>query len=346
MKINTGIPLDDLRKVPAAIKRVEERGYDGITTQENRQDPFLPLAVAAVNSEKVELATSIAISFARSPMVFANIGWDLQRASAGRFVLGLGTQVKGHNERRFSVPWSAPAPRMREVVQFIKATWHAWQTGEALRYEGEHYKVTLMPPNFRPEPLEVPLPPVTIAAVGPGMMRVAAEECDGVRLHGFATRKYLEEVALPRIYAGLERRGKSREHFEISGGGFVATGSTDEAVARAFEWVRMRVGFYGSTRAYWPVFEAHGLQELGEKLNHMSKTNQWDAMTEAVSDDVVHLFAAVGRHDQLVQAVEARFGGLVDAISPGTPEDEPGGIPPDLLADLQRIPRAFARFAA
>ena len=344
MKIFTGIPLDDLRKVPDAIKRVEARGYDGITTQENRQDPFLPLAVAAVNSERVELATSIAISFARSPMVFANIGWDLQRASAGRFVLGLGTQVKGHNERRFSVPWSAPAPRMREVVQFIKATWHAWQTGEDLHYEGEHYKVTLMPPNFRPDPLEVSIPPVTIAAVGPGMMRVAAEECDGVRLHGFATRKYLENVAMPRLEKGMARSGRSRERFEISGGGFVATGATDEAVAKAFEWVRMRVGFYGSTRAYWPVFEQHGLEELGAKLNHMSKTNQWDAMTDEVSDDVVHLFAAVGRHDQLVGAVEERFGGLVDAISPGTPVDEPGGLPPDLLQELRAIPSPFERF--
>ncbi len=344
MKIFTGIPLDDLRKVPDAIRRVEARGYDGITTQENRQDPFLPLAVAAVNSERVELATSIAISFARSPMVFANIAWDLQRASAGRFVLGLGTQVKGHNERRFSVPWSAPAPRMREVVQFIKATWHAWQTGEDLNYEGDHYKVTLMPPNFRPDPLEVPIPPVTIAAVGPGMMRVAAEECDGVRLHGFATRKYLENVAMPRLEKGLARAGRSRERFEISGGGFVATGATDEAVARAFEWVRMRVGFYGSTRAYWPVFEAHGLEELGAKLNHMSKTNQWDAMTDEVSDDVVHLFAAVGRHDELVGAVEARFGGLVDAISPGTPVDEAGGLPPELLQDLRAIPSPFEQF--
>ncbi len=201
-----------------------------------------------------------------------------------------------------------------------------------------------MPPNFRPDPLEVSIPPVTIAAVGPGMMRVAAEECDGVRLHGFATRKYLENVAMPRLEKGMARSGRSRERFEISGGGFVATGATDEAVAKAFEWVRMRVGFYGSTRAYWPVFEEHGLEELGAKLNHMSKTNQWDAMTDEVSDDVVHLFAAVGRHDQLVGAVEERFGGLVDAISPGTPVDEPGGLPPDLLQELRAIPSPFERF--
>ena len=341
MKVSTGIPLTDLNKVPDAIRRVEAAGYDGVGTQENRQDPFLPLAVAAVNSERVELATSIAISFARSPMVFANTGWDLQRASHGRFVLGLGTQVKGHNERRFSVPWSAPAPRMRELVQCIKATWHSWKTGEALRFEGDHYTVTLMPPNFVPEPLDGPPPPITIAAVGPGMMKVAAEVCDGVRLHPFSTRKYLEEVALPRLHAA---RAKDREQFEITGGGFIATGSTDEAVARAFEWVRMRVGFYGSTRAYWPVFAAHGLEDLGEKLNHMSKTGQWDAMTGEVSDEVVHLFAAVGRHDEIAGAIEQRFGGMVDGISLGTPVDEPGGVPDGLITDIQRIGSAFTGF--
>lgn len=346
MKITTGIPLDDLNKVPAAVQRREAAGYDGINTQENRQDPFLPLAVAALNSDNLELATSIAISFARSPMVFANIGWDLQRASGGRFVLGLGTQVKGHNERRFSVPWSAPAPRMREMVQFIKATWHSWKTGEQLNYEGEHYRVTLMPPNFVPEPLEGPPPALTIAAVGPGMMKVAAEECDGVRLHPFSTRKYLEESALPRLNAGLPAGVGKRENFEVSGGGFIATGSTDEAVARAFEWVRMRVGFYGSTRAYWPVFEAHGLTDLGEKLNHMSKTNQWEAMTREIDDDIVHLFAAVGRHDQLTDAVQERFGGIIDSLSIGTPVDEPGGLPPDLIQDLRRIDTPFTGFSS
>jgi probable F420-dependent oxidoreductase len=345
MKVTTGIPLQDLNKVPSAVQRIEALGYDGINTQENRQDPFLPLAVAAVHSERLELATSIAISFARSPMVFANIGWDLQRASHGRFVLGLGTQVKGHNERRFSVPWTAPAPRMREMVQFIKATWHAWQTGEKLHYEGEHYKVTLMPPNFVPEPLDGPSPAITIAAVGPGMMKVAAQECDGVRLHPFSTRQYLENVALPRLAAGIKSRVGDRRQFEITGGGFIATGSTDEAVAKAFEWVRMRIGFYGSTRAYWPVFEEHGLAHVGEKLNHMSKTNQWDDMTAEIDDDVVHLFAAVGRHDQLANAVEARFGGMVDSVSVGTPVDEPGGLPAGLIQDLQAIDTPFEGFA-
>lgn len=345
MQITAGIPLDDLTKVPAAIAAVEAAGYNGITTQENRQDPFLPLAVAAVNSKRVQLATGIAISFARSPMVFANLAWDLQRASRGRFVLGLGSQVKGHNERRFSAPWTPPAPRMRECVQAIRAIFDCWQNDSKLDFAGEHYRFNLMPPNFKPDPLDCPTPPITIAAVGPVMMKVAGEECDGARLHVFCTRDYLEQQVLPRLTKAMDNSGRRRENFEITGGGFVATGKTDEAVAKAFEWVRMRVGFYGSTRAYWPVFEQHGLHELGEKLNHMSKTNQWAQMTREVSDDVVHLFAAVGRHDQLKAAVTQRFGGLVDSISISTPVDEPEGPPPGLIQDLQAIPSPFARYS-
>ena len=344
MRLTAAIPNDDLNRIAPAIKRAESAGYDLVTTQENRHDPFLPLAVAAVESSRIELATSISIAFARSPMVFANLGWDLQNASRGRFVLGLGSQVKGHNERRFSVPWSAPAPRLRECVQALRAIWSSWQSGERLNYEGEHYRFTLMPPNFVPEAHPYGAPPVTIAAVGPAMLRVAGEECDGVRLHPFSTRKYLERVALPRLQAALDKAGKPRSRFEISGGGFVATGATDEDVARAFEWVRMRVGFYGSTRAYWPVFEEHGLLDLGEKLNHMSKNNQWQQMTAQVPDDVVHLFAAVGRHDQLRDAMSARFGGVVDTISVGTPVDAADGLPPDLVQDLRTIASAFEGF--
>lgn len=345
MKLTTGIPLQDLNSVAGAAQQIEATGYSGITTQENRQDPFLPLAVAAVNSQTLELATSIAISFARSPMVFANIGWDLQRASGGRFVLGLGSQVKGHNERRFSVPWSAPAPRMRDMVRAIKAIWHSWQTGERLHYEGEHYQVTLMTPNYVPEPLHGPCPPITLAAVGPAMLGVAARECDGVRLHPFSTRRYLEQVAMPILTKGINRGVGQRRYFEVSGGGFVATGATNEAVAKAFEWVRQRIGFYGSTRAYWPVFAAHGLENLGEKLNHMAKHGQWSEMTAAVDDDVVHLFAAVGRHDCLTQAIEMRFGGLIDSLSIGMPADATNSPPPELIQDIQRIPSAFEAFS-
>ena len=329
MKINTGLPAHDLNAVGASAKAIEDGGFTGVSTQENRQDAFLPLAVAATHTESLELRTSIAIAFSRSPMVAANLSWDLQRASKGRFTLGIGSQVKGHNVRRFSVPWSAPAPRMREYVQSLHAIWDCWTNGTPLDYQGEHYQFSLMTPNFTPEPCEYDTPKVQIAAVGPVMMKVAAEECDGVMLHAFCTGKYLQEVILPRLNKGLENSGRHREDFEISGGGFVVTGADDEAVSKMFEWVRMRVGFYGSTPAYWPVFEQHGWEELGHKLNDMSKKGRWDQMTEEISDDVVHEFCAVGRFDQIAEKIRQRFAGFVDVIA------MPENTPSDLLQEMR-----------
>ena len=324
----SGNSLNEAGKIAATL---ENHGFTGITSQENRHDAFLPLAIAATHTEKLELRTSISIAFARSPMSSAMMAWDIQQASNGRFTLGLGSQVKGHNLRRFSVPWSPPAPRMREYVQAVRAIWDCWQNDSKLDYQGEHYQFTLMTPNFTPEKLTGPLPRIEIAAVGPVMLKVAAEECDGVMLHGFCTRKYLEQAVMPRLERGLERSNRTRSQFEISGGGFVATGEDDEAVAKMFEWIRMRVGFYGSTPSYWPVFEAHGLEDLGHKLNDMSKKGQWDEMTSEISDDVVHLFAAVGRHDQLVDVLSERFSDLVDIVS------LPLDTPPDVVQEVRSI---------
>ena len=346
MRVTTTIPQHDLRQVPETVRAIEAKGYDGVNTLENRHDPFMPLGVAAVNSERLQLATGIAIAFARSPMAVANIGWDLQAASNGRFVLGIGSQVKGHNERRFSAPWTPPAPRLREYAQALRAIWNNWKTGEALNFEGAHYRFTLMTPNFTPEPIDCPAPPITVATVGPAMMKVAGEEYDGARLHPFCSRKYLEKIVVPRLENAMANVGRKRENFEISGGGFIATGANDEAVAKMIEWVRMRIGFYGSTRAYWPVLEQHGLEELGQKLNHMSKTNQWDKMTAEVDDDLVHLFTAVGRHDEIAGAVEKRFGGISDSISDSASSELRGGMPPDVLQDIQRIPTKFKSFAS
>lgn len=331
MKIITGLPVQDLNAVGEAAKAVEDQGFSGVSTQENRQDAFLPLAVAATQTSKLELRTSIAIAFARSPMVAANMSWDIQRASRGRFTLGIGSQVKGHNVRRFSVPWSAPAPRMREYVQSLRAIWDCWANGTPLDYQGEHYQFSLMTPNFTPEPCEFGVPKVQIAAVGPAMMKVAAEECDGVMLHVFCTGKYLQEVIMPRLNQGLEKAERRREDFEISGGGFVATGADDEAVNTMFEWVRKRIGFYGSTPSYWPVFEQHGWEELGLKLNDMSKKGQWDEMTQAISGDVVHEFCVTGRFDEIKDRIRQRFAGSVDVIS------LPNDTPKDLLQELRAL---------
>ncbi|NKB98485.1 MAG: TIGR03617 family F420-dependent LLM class oxidoreductase [Pseudomonadales bacterium] len=331
MKTITSITGTDLNQVGSKVAALETSGFSGVTTQENRFNPFLPLAVAATESKSLELRTSVAIAFARSPMASANLGWDLQAASGGRFVLGIGSQVKGHNVRRFSVPWSAPAPRMREYVQAVRAIWDCWQNGTKLDYQGEHYQFTLMTPNFAPEPLDCGLPKIQIAAVGPAMMKVAAEECDGAMLHGFCTRKYLDDVVVPKFDSALEKVGRSRDDFELSGGGFVATGADDEAVTKMYEWIRQRVGFYGSTPSYWPVFEVHDLMDLGHKLNEMSKNGQWDEMTREVPDDVVDLFAAVGRFDQIAEAIATRFGGVASVV--GMPDE----TPPDLLQDIAAL---------
>lgn len=344
MQIHTTLVQSDLRKVTAEIQRIEAAGYDGVMTQENRHDPFLPLAVAAVASERLQLGTGVAISFPRSPMVMANLCWDLQSASRGRFVLGIGTQVKGHNERRFSVPWTAPAPRMKEYVQSLRSIWHSWKTGEELAFEGDHYNFTLMTPNFTPEPMAYASPPVTMAAVGPAMLRVAGEVADGVRLHAFCTPKYIANVIGPQLQEGLARGGRLRENLQITGGGFVVTGATDDEVANALEFYRSRIAFYGSTRSYWPVFEQHNLLELGEKLNYMSKNGQWKKMPAEISDEVLQLFCAIGRHDQIVAEIAQHFGGVSDAVADSASYDMPGSLPAEVIADIQAIPTKFTGF--
>jgi len=341
MRILTTLPQDDLAAVPKAARAAEEAGYDGLVTAENRNDPFLSLGVAAVSTGRLSLQTGIAIAFARSPMAVANASWDLQRASRGRFVLGLGSQVRAHNENRFSVPWSPPAPRMREYVQALRAIWRNWETGAKLEFRGEHYKFTLMTPNFTPVSAGEPMVPVTIAAVGPAMLRVAGEVCDGVRLHGFCTRRYIDDVVMRELRTGMLKSGRAREQFEVAGGGFIATGPDEAAVAKMVEWVRYRVAFYASTPAYWPVLEVHGFHDLGRKLNVMSKAGQWDRMAAEISDDVVRLFAAIGTYRDIARAIEQRFGGVVDTVSLSGGYGLHQDIPPDVIQDIQRIPGAF-----
>ena len=345
MRVATTIPQSDLRRVGVAARACETAGYAVVYSLENKHDPFLPLAIAAVETQSVELATGIAIAFSRSPMAIANAAWDLNEASGGRFVLGLGTQIKAHNEKRFSVPWTAPAPRMREYILALRAIWRCWRFGEKLAFEGQHYRFTLMPPNFVPESRGLRVPPVTMAAVGPAMLRVAGEVADGARLHPFCTRKYIDTVVLPELSKGLSQRGQARSSFEICGGGFIATGATDATVHKIREWVRYRVAFYGSTPAYYPVLECHGLQDLGLKLNRMTKAGAWDKLAAEIPDDVLDLFVVSGRHDQIVKAIEQRYADVVDTVYASASSEEPGDMPPDLLQDLTRLTTPFAGFA-
>jgi len=344
MRVFTTIPQHDLKAVAAAARQIEASGYDGIVTLENRHDPFLPLGVAATCTQRVELATGIAISFARSPMSTANLSWDLNEASRGRFTLGLGTQIRAHNEKRFSVPWGPPAPRMREYIQALKAIWRRWKFNEPLRFEGEHYRFTLMTPHFVPESSGQSLPSVTLAAVGPIMLKVAAEVADGVRLHPFCTPKYLAQTVVSQLEKGFAISGRPRENFEVSGGGFLATGPDDEAVEKVLEWVRYRVGFYGSTPAYWPVLEAHDQGDLGRKLNAMTKAGQWDELAGEIPDDLLHEFVVVGRHDEIAAKIESRWGHVSDVLNASNAPGMDSDMPPDLIQDIQSIATPFKGF--
>lgn len=344
MRVFTKLPLRHWDEAGPAALAAEEVRFDGVVTLETGHDCFTPLAFAALATTRVELTPSIAVAFPRSPTVLASQAWDLHANSNGRFVLGLGSQVKGHNERRFGIPWTPPAPRLRDYVRALRAIWRCWETRGKLDYHGSHYTLTLMTPDFSPEPTGLLMIPVAIAAVGEAMLRVAGEVCDGVRLHPLCSRRYLTEICLPAIAEGMRRGGRRRENFDIHGGGFVVTGPDDAAVSAAMDQVRGHVAFYGSTRTYLPILALHGLEELAARLHALSVEGRWHEMPALVSDDVVRLFAACGTYVEIAEAVGNRFGGAADSIELDFPPGTPAGLQRELLGDLRRLPRAFTAF--
>ncbi len=345
MRVFTVLPMQDWRDVAPAAQQAEAAGFDALMTVELGHEVFTPLAFAALATERVELTPSIAVAFPRSPTVTAIEAWDLQANSRGRFVLGLGSQVKGHNERRFGVAWTAPAPRLRDYIGALRAIWRCWETRGRLDYHSEHYTLTLMTPDFSPEPTGLAMVPVTVSAVGEAMLRMAGQHCDGVRLHPLCSRRYLEEVCLPNLHTGIQRGGRQRAHFDIHGGGFVCTGPDEASVAASMEKVRARVAFYGSTRTYLPILALHGLEELGATLHRLSVTGRWAEMPALISDDVVHLFAACATFEDLGAAIERRFGGVADAFDLQLSSGTPVGLARELVGDIKRIPHVFAGFA-
>lgn len=344
MRVFTNLPPANWRSVGPAAGVAEATGFDALMTVELGHDVFAPLAVAAIATERIELTTSIAVAFPRSPTVLAIQAWDLQANSRGRFVLGLGSQVKGHNERRFGVKWSAPAPRLREYIHALRAIWRCWETGGKLNFQGEHYKLSLMTPDFSPDPTGLPMIPVTIAAVGPAMLQLAGEICDGVRLHPLCTRRYLEEVCLPKLLEGMRRSGRSREQFDVHGGGFVCTGPDEAAVRKAMDWARSRIAFYASTRTYRPILALHGLEDLGLKLHRLSVEGRWREMPEHITDDTLRLFAACGTYNEIASEIQKRFGGAADAIEIFLPSGFELEPVKQMVADIRRIPQVFQGF--
>src|SRR3984885_1122860 len=314
MRIFTRLRMNEWRTTQQAAREAEAAGYDAVMTVELGHDVFAPLALASLATERVELTPSVAVAFPRSPTVLASQAWDIPANSNGRFVLGLGSQVKGHNERRFGIPWTAPAPRLRDYVLALRAVWRCWETRGKLDFHSEHYTLTLMTPDFSPEPTGLPMVPVAIAAVGEAMLRVAGQVADGVRLHPLCSRRYLEEVCLPNLLEGMRRSGRDRANFDVHGGGFIVTGPDEASVAAGMQIARRRIGFYGSTRTYMPILAFDGLQDLGAKLHRMSGEGRWESMAAEVPDDVVRIFAACGTFGELADAIAQRYGGVADSV--------------------------------
>ncbi|MBM3673784.1 MAG: LLM class F420-dependent oxidoreductase [Actinobacteria bacterium] len=325
MKVDSPLVVEALDDVPARAAEIEAAGYDGVYTFEGPHDPFFPLALAAEHTCRVDLMTAIAIAFARSPMTLANVGWDLQIMSEGRAILGLGSQIKAHVERRFSMPWSAPAARMRELVQAMRAIWAAWQDGIPLRFEGEHYRHTLMTPFFDPGPSEHGAPRVLLAGVGPAMTTVAGEVADGFLVHPFSTVRFLREHTWPALEDGLARAGRERTGFEVAWPVMVVTGTTEEELAAAEAATRAQIAFYGSTPAYRVVLDAHGWGDLQPELNRLSKQGRWEEMSTLVDDEVLETIAVRGEPDELPALLRDRVGQLVDRIAFNAPyRSDPG----------------------
>lgn len=311
MKVDGGVG-SDLETVGAQAQELEEMGYAGIMTAETAHDPFFPLLVAAQHTEKVELATSIAVAFARTPMIMANIGHDLNAYSKGRFVLGLGSQIRPHITKRFSMPWSSPAARMREYILAMRAIWANWHEGKPLEFTGKFYTHTLMTPFFTPTDVDYGAPKVFLAAVGPKMTEVAGEVADGMIAHAFTTEKYLRETTLPALERGFAKAGKKRQDFEISYPVFVVTGQNEEELAAAQVATRKQIAFYGSTPAYKPVLESIGVGEMQGELNTMSKQGRWDEMGHLIDDSILKEFAVIGEPGEIAGQIKARYGDVVD----------------------------------
>jgi probable F420-dependent oxidoreductase len=317
MKVDGSIPAQ-LDEAAAQAVELERAGYSGAWTAETAHDPFMPLLLAAEHTATIELGTAIAVAFARSPMTLASTAWDLQAYSKGRFVLGLGSQIKPHITKRFSMPWSHPAPRMRELILAIRAIWDTWLTGAKLEFRGEFYTHTLMTPFFTPDAKDldgVGVPKIFLAGVGELMTEVAGEVCDGFLCHGFSTERYLREVTIPALQRGRAKAGKTMEGFEIVAPGFVVTGDGDAELEKAAAGTRQQIAFYGSTPAYRPVLDLHGWGGLQDELNALSKQGEWVQMGKLIDDDILNTFAVVGPPEQIGAELHRRYGGIVHRIS-------------------------------
>jgi probable F420-dependent oxidoreductase len=339
MTVGTGIGAD-MRAIPERARELEALGYDSISVGETQHNPFLPLVLVAEHTERLRFASSVAIAFPRVPHISANIAWDLSKYSGGRFTLGLGTQVKGHNERRFSVPWAPPGPRLRDYINCMRAIWDSWQNGTRPNYEGEYYQYKLTSPFFNPGPIEHPDISVIVSAVNPFNARLAGEVCDGIAIHGFSTFKYIREVLIPAVHEGARRAGKDPKDLEIRGGGFIVTGRTEEEVAKAKERSRRQISFYASTRSYSNVMKIHGWADEAAQLHRLSIEGKWDDMVGLITDDMMEEFCVIGTWDELPSKMREKYAGINTQVGFGAEPRNPDEVDQikDIIAQLKTIP--------
>ena len=343
MPMSVGTAIDGaLETAPEQAREGEQLGYDFLAVGETRYDPFLPLTLVAEHTEQIRFGTSVAIAFPRVPYVTANIAWELAKYSGGRFVLGLGTQVKGHNERRFSVPWAPPMPHLRDYILCMRAIWDCWQNGTRPNYEGEYYQYKLTSPMFNPGPIEHPDIKVVISAVNPLNARLAGEHCDGISLHPFSSFRYIREVLLPAVHEGARRAGKDPGELAISGGGFMVSGRNEEELERAREATRRQISFYASTRSYSKVMALHGWDDEAAQLHRLSIDGQWDEMVGVVTDKMMAEFCIFGTWDEIVGKVRERYAGINSQVGFGARPRDPGEAEQirEIIAELKTIPAA------
>ncbi len=306
-------PLD-IRDFAAGAALAEEVGLDAVLVEETKDDPFQLLALGASATSRIGLGTSVAMAFPRSPTITAMSAWSLQKLSGGRLVLGLGSQVRAHVERRYGGAWSAPAPWMRDYVRAMRAVWDCWQTGEPLAFESRHYNLNLMVPLFDPGPIEHPTIPIHVAAIGPNMVAVAGEVADGVRLHPVCTPEFIGQEVLPALAKGAARSGRPVSEVEVAMKPLIGTAPNEEALAPIINTVRARVAFYLSTPSYRRTFELHGWEEVARRASELSRSKRWDELPGLVDDEMLHTVATIGTHDDIAAKLNARYASLVDRI--------------------------------
>ncbi len=324
MQFDLSILVPDLADVPRLARAAEDVGFAALWTSETKHNPFLPLALAAEHTQRILLGTAVAIAFPRSPMVTAQIAWDLQKYSRGRVLLGLGTQVKAHIERRFGMKWEAPVAKLREYILALRAIWDAWHNRTRLNFRGRFYKFTLMTDFFDPGPIDHPHIPIYIAGVNPGLIRLAGELCEGFHVHPFHSVTYMQEVFLPALEEGLHAAGRTRADIQLASTVFVITGRTQGEVQAVREMVRQQIAFYASTPTYRVVLDVHGWGEVGERLSRLAARKRWDEMPALITDEMLHVYAVEAPWEQLGQALRNRYNGILDRIAlyyPFRPEE-------------------------